>query len=215
MRLESLFWIVTGVLALLAPLFAAFRVLPGLRVPGRRVRVAAALAFSLALAGLGAWAGLGTSLHFLALFPLGVVIALLGIAAAIVERTARLPGAYSFVEGQALGLWTATLGCGLLLLSYPAGTWLQGLEVARAKAWVERMATEVRAELKATGRVPEDLRALVGRTGAAPRLVPRDGTFGYYGEEDSFSFSIDDPSQFLPGTWVYSGRTGAWERHFF
>jgi MFS family permease len=163
-------------------------------------------------AGLG-WLGGGNVLHFLAailaLFTVGIV--------AWTVLALELAGEYRepVVADRRMDLlwgWRSVLFGFLLVLSYPAGLYLQEREVRAAKEWVEMAAAEIRSDAARFGRAPHSLRDVLRRLPAPPRLVLLDEGYSVAPDGTNFEFRVEDPSQLFDGVWIYQGNGGHWRQ---
>jgi len=195
---------------LVGPLFAAVR-LGGTAsgsTPFRR-SLLAILAFPAVAAVVIGWLG-----HAGPLVTLSVVLVFMGVAvmsALGFLASAAVRGGREEFEGVARSLWTLVLAGAVFCLSLPVGCVFESMAIARAKAWVEVAAAEVRAVEVATGRLPADLQEILPRIGPAPR--PAFGPEGGYrpsAEPGSFQFQVKDESATFYGWWIYDGKSAVW-----
>ena len=210
----DLVFLVCLVSGLVLPVVAALRLLASAaRDRTQWLALVSLVALGSATAAGFAWVGRGSLLHLLcavlALFAVGLV----GLVTLVLD----LVGKYRepVVADRRLDLlwgWRTIAFGFLLVLSYPAGSFLQSRDVRRAKAWVEKAAAEVRAETARAGRAPHSLREILGRLPAPPRLVLLDEGYTATPDGASFEFQVEDPTQMFDGVWIYQGNGGHWRQ---
>lgn len=169
------------------------------------MRILATLAIGGIVAVVLAWIGRGQLVHQ---FLVGGAFVLIAFPCAAFGIVLTMVSRRPFVTRVGRLLNALALLIAMQLLSLPVGAYLGGSDVRDARAFCDRLASELDREREAAGIYPVTLGERVPDVSAVPRLL-RDKNI-YVSDGRSFVLSFTERNAVVPRTHLYSSELRVW-----